>query len=178
MKVMDSKSNRIEFIDTRYLYDYKYYLEWCEDNDVEPAPDDSDEFYNWCYREQEFDVECFFDNLNYSSKNPVVCLTGDLGLWYGRRDIVPMMFESEKINGKPTSAITKAVKSCINGCDYFMVALENGVLEVNGYHHDGCNTFYIRGLNSVGIAGFNDAEEAYEDPEPNESWFKDIEEWE
>lgn len=174
---MEKKSERIELIDTRYLYDYKDYLSYCEDNDVEPAPEESDEFYEWCYKEQEFDVECFFDNLNYSSKNPLVCVTGEVGLWYGSRDIVPERFESEKVDGKPESAISKAIMKCINKCDYFSVALENGTLEVNGYHHDGTNTFYVRGLSEIGVAGFNRAEEEYEDPEPEESWFKDIEEW-
>lgn len=173
---MEAK-DRMVLIDTRYLYSYEDYLCWCKDNDTEPSPEDSDEFINWCYREQEFEIECFFDNLNYSDKNPVVCVTGDLGLWFGRRDIVPVKFESERINRKPTSAITKAIEECIDGCDYFMVALENGALEVNGYHHDGTNTFYIRGLNDVGIEGFNTAADEYEDPEPNDSWFKAIEEW-
>jgi len=76
--------------------------------------------------------------------NVPVVLTGTLGLWWGHPEIKPERFES----------VADAIHRCINGsnCNEIHVEYNDGVITVDCYHHDGCNSFTIKALSKKGIA--------------------------
>lgn len=73
-------------------------------------------------------------NLTYSKIGdcPVV-ITGSLGLWDGRKEIVPVTCDS----------VSKAIYKCIDYDYQCIYEDENGDLFVEDYHHDGINVFKI-----------------------------------
>lgn len=75
-----------------------------------------------------------------------VFVTGVLGLWNGKHTIVPTRVDSLK----------DAFWRCSRDMYDVEVYNNNGVIEINAYHHDGCNSFSIYQLNSKGVnAGDN-----------------------
>ena len=89
----------------------------------------------------------FISNLKYSQNNKPCVLTGRLGLWNGNPQIEPIIFDN----------IVDAIKRTItNSIDNIEVYKVNGHLEINAFHHDGCNCFEIHLLNERGCkAGDN-----------------------
>lgn len=86
--------------------------------------------------------EDFWNNINYSKYNKIPCIIiGKLGLWNGKKDIVPVK----------TDNLFSAIKRCITISIEDIVVKQNGnVIEVNCYHHDGINYFEIRFLTKLG----------------------------
>lgn len=146
------KNRKITYLDT-YNNDgltYEDYKEWCEVNDCEPLGEDGEDFYNWLHEETNMNVECFFENLKYSKDNDRRCVvSGRLGLWHGTPTIVPVMCEN----------LDEAIRKCSESADDIVVELDNGVVKVEGLHHDGTNCFEIRPLTARGAQKMLDGEE-------------------
>ncbi len=124
-------------------FDREDYKEWCEDNGIEDGGDEG--FYDWCAEETQVNYESDMDNIESCDEyNVPVVVTGTLGLWWGRTEIRPERFESE----------ADAIQRCIIGSDCHDVHVEfnDGVITVDCYHHDGCNSFTIKALSKKGIA--------------------------
>ena len=138
-------------IDTTDYSNYTY-EEYCDQmNEMgyygEHIPeDDSEEFYDWQSNCLSDDCDCFFDNLPYNIKfaENYCLIEGNLGLWNG----------SHKIMSPILNDLESAIKKCISGGsiqDYSAsLDLDEGVIYVNAYHHDGCNSFTIHCLNNRG----------------------------
>jgi len=123
------------------------YIDFCEENGIEDGVGDYFEegFFNWCAEETKANYEADMDNIESCSEyNVPVVVTGTLGLWWGRPEIKPERFES----------VADAIHDCIERSDSHDVFAEynNGVITVDCYHHDGCNSFTIKALSKKGIA--------------------------
>jgi hypothetical protein len=125
---------------------YSDYVDFCAANEITPAPEDSNDYYEWEGEETQRLAEDFFENLRYVKFDTPVIITGSLGLWNGRKEIYPMVVES---TDKPS--LYNAVMKCVNGMDDFKVELSEGEIVVHGYHHDGTNIFTISKLSKKGI---------------------------
>lgn len=85
--------------------------------------------------------DSFYDNFGLQSSNlscskignvPAI-ITGTLGLWDGKKEIVPVECDS----------VAQAIYKCINYDYQCIYEDENGDLFVEDYHHDGVNIFKI-----------------------------------
>lgn len=121
-------------------YDYyDYYCEVCAEDEIEPSDEDSPQYREWLWQTLQIEWESFMSNLKYDEENNVDCVVlGEVGLWYGRRDIEPTYFKTLK----------DAIYACIKDCDYITITqTEEGVIEVRASHHDGTHYFEIHKLN-------------------------------
>lgn len=145
MKKTDYKHGKFTILENEMNSDnfsMEDYVAYCEDNDLEVG--DEDDFYEWCAEETQINYEADMENIEACGEyNVPVVLTGSLGLWWGRPEIKPERFES----------VGDAIRRCI-GNDTFEVRVEwcDGVINVEAYHHDGCNCFTINALSKKGIA--------------------------
>jgi hypothetical protein len=134
---------KITYIDT-YNHDgltYNDYLEYCDEEDWTPGDEDSEEYYEWLWKETEFNVECTFDNIKYSKVcNRPCVISGTLGLWNGNHDIYLTMCNN----------LLTAIKKCWGSANDLIMELEDGVVTVQAMHHDGTNSFEIRLLTNEG----------------------------
>lgn len=125
-------------------YTREDYEEWCEMNDFEPT-DDEDDFFDFCAEETQANYESDMDNIEHCREyNVPVVVTGTLGLWWGHPEIKPERYES----------VADAIHDCMERSDSYDVLVEynDGVITVDCYHHDGCNSFTIKALSKKGIA--------------------------
>ena len=124
-------------------FEYEDYLEFCEDNDITPGDKYSNDFYEWCQDESNCNFEADMDNIKYCKayNNPVL-VTGSLGLWDGTHEIDPVVFPS----------VYDAVQTML-GRDIMDIEAKfvDGRIEVEAYHHDGCNCFTINALSAKGV---------------------------
>ena len=125
-------------------FKYTEYLEYCEDNGIEPEPDGSVEYYDWCADEAQINYDCDMDNLMYSElKDRTFVIEGILGLWWGRPTIKPVVIKG----------IVAAIKKCF-GRDINDIEVElntkDGVIHIQSHHHDGTNFFTLKMLNKNG----------------------------
>ena len=119
------------------------YEEWCEDNELVPG-DDSD-FFDYCALQCNAYYEADMDNIKTCEQyNVPVLVTGSLGLWFGRPSIRPERYDS----------VADAIIDCMSRSDCHDVYAEynDGVILLDCYHHDGCNSFTIRALSKKGEA--------------------------
>lgn len=142
MKKVDYKHGRFIIlaseIDTDN-FDREDYEAYCEDNGFEVG--DEDDFYDWCAEETQCNYEADMDNIRRCKQYQVpVAVTGTLGLWWGHPEIEPRRFES----------VYDALMECITGGNDVCAEFNNGVILVDVYHHDGCNSFTIRALSQKG----------------------------
>lgn len=127
-------------------YKYEYYVEWCKDNEMEPQPENSDDYWNWVNESTQIDYDDFFDNLKYSQaeKEGHYMITFNLGLWNGHKiGYVEKIYDS----------LSEAIKDALNSSKYYLdykVTFENGDVVVYGYHHDGTNIMTIKRLSKHG----------------------------
>ncbi len=125
-------------------FTYDDYCDWCECNEVEPAPEESAQFWDWCCEEAQVNWENDMDNIKCEKRYnvPVIC-AGYLGLWDGRHPIYAKRFES----------VGDAIMACM-GRDIEQMDVEyvDGAIIVHAYHHDGTNIFEICALNKKGQA--------------------------
>ena len=122
-------------------FDYEDYIDFCEENGIEPG-DDSD-FFDYCAEETQANYEADMDNIKTCEQyNVPVVVTGQLGLWFGRPSIRPERYDS----------VADAIIDCMNRSDCYDVHAEfnDGVILLDCYHHDGCNCFTIRALSEKG----------------------------
>jgi hypothetical protein len=148
-------------------YTYQDYLDFCECNEIEPQMEDSNDFWEWCSEQADFDLECEKENMNVGKiGNRDFLISGHLGLWNGKPQIKYVV-----VHG-----LVNAIEKCWRGCDDGDAKLntESGVIEVHGYHHDGTNCFELRLLNKNGEKWAENAENRYEDIEFNNRWWTKI----
>lgn len=156
---------------------YADYVDFCEANEITPEPEESNDYYNWLGEETNREIEDFFENLRYANCNETpVLITGTLGLWNGRKEIYPMMMESDDYQTKDGKgrymkpAIYLAVQKCINGMDDFKVEVSEGEIIVHGYHHDGTNVLTINKMSTRGIEMAHNYIENGKRLEPKSYW--------
>ena len=150
MKKTDYKHGKFTILSTEIdtdAFDREDFEAYCEDMDIEVGDeDDMDEaFYDWCAEETQANYEADMENIESCTEyNVPVVVTGTLGLWWGHPEIKPERFES----------VADAILRCINGsnCNEIHVEYNDGVITVDCYHHDGCNSFTINALSKKGIA--------------------------
>ena len=129
-------------------FDYDEYVDFCEVNGIEPQGEDSDAFYEWCEEESQVNFECDMENIKDCKQyNVPVVVTGSLGLWDGRHEIVPTRMDS----------VYDAIQKCIsNDICYVDVEYNDGEIKVSAAHHDGTNHFTINALSKKGIEKVGD----------------------
>lgn len=168
MKYTKNTANFTIF-DSSCDYDYEDYKEMCEMNDWEIHPEGSNGYWDTMARIREFECEDFWDNLRYSGIKGRVMITGHLGLWNGRPEIVPVLADN----------LYEAVSKCIDGDIMdFKLTYNCGVIEVEAYHHDGCNYFELHLLSKRGEDEASRPKYWYygEDYEVRNWWFKQFKE--
>ena len=147
MKKTDYKHGKFTLLTSEIdtdAYTREDYEEWCEMNDFEPT-DDEDDFFDYCAEETQANYESDMHNIESCKEyNVPVAVTGTLGLWWGHPEIKPERYES----------VADAIHDSIERSDSYDVLVEynDGVITVNCYHHDGCNSFTIKALSKKGIA--------------------------
>ena len=151
-------------LDTTETFDYEEYVEFCEANEITPDPDYSDGYWNWVSNEKQRMVDDLLLNLQDAKINDEpVMITGSIELWNGRKEIYPMLVESDgyekRSNGEwkyNNPALMKAIKKCMNGMDDVLVEYINGEIVIHGYHHDGTNILTINKLTPKGkVTAYN-----------------------
>lgn len=149
---MAKKINVVYFDNHDFDFDeYKDF--YMEDNEISD-PNEVEDNDIWSYIDDSLNSQFddFIDNLFYSkNNNDYWCISGNLGLWVGCRSIEPIVCDE----------LTTAIKKCIGNCEYWSIKQVNGHLEVDAYHHDGCNSFRIDLLNDKGIDAFERIREGY-----------------
>lgn len=157
---------------------YEDYVEGCEINEVTPATENSDDYWEWISETVNMYIDDFFTNVNCMKNDSPVIITGSLGLWNGRKEIYPMLIESSDptpdSNGKvyfAEKALCKAIKKCVTGMDDFKVEYSEGVIVVHGYHHDGTNIFEIHKLSTQGKAAALKQSENGKQLNPKKYWY-------
>lgn len=135
LRNLKKENKRAFLITSRAEYSYEDYLEWCEDMDEDPAPENSSEFYNWVANSQTMMWEDDQSNIEHSStlKPYKVLITGRLGLWWGHPSIYPEIRNS----------LIDAIHRCCDGSDDLEAEYDDKCIYVNGYHHDGTNSFQL-----------------------------------
>lgn len=147
-------------------FEYADFEDWWRDNhdeDEEIPSEYSCEFLDWCAEERDINWECDMENIETCEKyNVPVVITGALGLWWGHPTIVPEKCDSVK----------DAIDRIIGKGDYDDVDIifNNGIIDVQGHHHDGTNCFEIHALTSKGLAKFDTAERNWEDISELKKW--------
>ena len=150
MKKTDYKHGKFTILKSEIdtdAFDYEDFKAWREDMGMEPLDEEEmdEAFYDWCAEETQANYEADMDNIEFCKEyNVPVVVTGTLGLWWGHPEIKPERFES----------VADAIRRCMNGsdCQDVLVEFNDGVITVDCYHHDGCNSFTIKALSKKGIA--------------------------
>ena len=104
---------------------------------------DKEKFEEYC---QEVNDEYFNDNFGKGGnwafsplRNQKVEVQGILGLWDGKRKIIPKQFDN----------LREAILACLE--DYNIIAEDSyGNLIISAYHHDGQNLFKIKKVTDKG----------------------------
>lgn len=150
---------------------YDDYLDWCENNEVEPQDENSNSFYEWCGEEAYMIYNDERDNLSYSKlANRMFLVDGTLGLWWGKPAIVPQVCRGL------LETIDKCIGNDIDNIDV-KADFENGLLVVYAYHHDGTNVFNLRMLNKNGEKWAESAENRGDNIIYNQRWWTKIKKW-
>lgn len=151
-----NKKQTYELLNSNQDFDYSDYLEFCEANDIEPLPEDSQGFYDWCADTQSIYYRDDLSNLNSSKlQYRTFVIEGSLGLWNGRTTIKPIV----------VCGIMNAINRCFRRSIHDLDATldtRDGVIYVNAYHHDGTNSFILRMLNKNGEKWIESAIERWE----------------
>lgn len=124
-------------------YDYEDYLEFCEINRLTPGKKESAEFYKWVCEEVSINYESDMENIKFCDEyNVPVVVTGTLGLYDGRCEIIPIRFDS----------VHDAIESCFRGSIQDVeVIWEDGSITMYAYHHDGTNIYEINAENGESL---------------------------
>ena len=124
--------------------EYSEYVEHCRINGHEIEGENSQAYWDFASRYHENDWDDLKVNLKCSKEaNQPVLLLGTLGLWNGKRTIFPTRCEN----------LMQAIEKCVGrGVDNMKVYVENGIVYVEAYHHDGTNYFEIYKLSSKGLS--------------------------
>ena len=145
------KKNTIGTIKSAKLYDdfninvedwRTCYIEHCDINGITPEEETPMDFIYDILNEDWRDMLYSIDHTNY---NEECVILGTLGLWNGKKDIEAVR----------ESYLTEAIRKCAGKCDYVIVEVIDGHIEVTGIHHDGRNHFEIHILNKKGQNSIN-----------------------
>lgn len=138
---MVNKKN-YKLFDTSYVLSYEDYVEDCKANNREPKEENSEDYWETVHSYQYLEWEDFEMNMKYSKFNDMpVVVGGTLGLWNGRPTLYPKRFDS----------VLSAVRYAASGAVDVDAEVVDGVIYVNGHHHDGTNHFEIYLLSEKGI---------------------------
>lgn len=132
--------------DTTRDVSYDEYLDYCELNEEEPQGEESNDFYEFRAKAQNWEWDDFMEQLPYMYYTDWPWLiTGSIGRWNGRYDVYPTMEKS----------LEDAIRSCI-GRDTMDVKIkrEGHTIIVIGHHHDGTNYFELHALTDKGAERF------------------------
>ena len=176
------KRKSFTIFDSRVELTYEDYKDYCDGLDIPyEYKEDSRQFYDWCDEERCRMAEDFWENLKWTGITDDVIITGTLGLWNGHPDIVPVRLTSKDwyrrhdgTSGYHESAIRRAIEKCVSDSSIwdFDVQFDNGVIIVNAYHHDGCNSFEIHRLSKNGTIVAENVDSRGDELEPKPYWFK------
>lgn len=152
--------------DSQADYTYEDYCEWCEDNEIEPKGEYSNDYFRYLADCRSNDYDDFKSNMSYSKFKDEPCMiVGSLGLWHGRPEIVPVKCDT----------LEEAIEKCLdNRFDFECeIVLNDGHVDVNIHHHDGTNCFEIWLLSKKGKREVERPIYQWEkDYEPKRWWFK------
>ena len=99
-------------------------------------------FWDWYFQTTNEEDNDFWEGFRLAIKNEPLytrcVITGNLGLWNGRKTIVPTLVDN----------LYDAVMKCLTDCELYKLTIKDNVLYVKGSHHDGNNSFEIRLVNS------------------------------
>lgn len=160
-------------ITTELEFNYDEYLDYCYINEKTPQDAQSEDFFQYQIDESKFNFECDKEQIQASKYNDnYFVVTGECGLWYGNREIVPIK----------TYGLWNAIEKCIgNGIIDIVATLdtEENCINVDAKHHDGTNSFAIHMLTDAGKTFLEDELEKYnngaiERVELNDNWFAPI----
>ena len=125
-------------------YDYNVedyrdtYLNHCDANGIDVEDDVPMEFIQNILDEEWFSL--LYERLENNPYNTDCVILGTLGLWHGRKQIVPTREKT----------LMDAIKNCCRDCDYNRIDIVDGHIEVTSAHHDGTNVYEIHILNKRG----------------------------
>ena len=182
----ENKEKKIVVIyDSREDLPYEDYVESCEMNDIDPADEDSQDYWDWVSEKRNDYYDDMMGNLSWTKIDSPVMITGSLGLWDGKHEIFPIVVKSDGYGrkfytsdyiGYEVPSLKAAVEKCCGGRDTLDVAVkfEEDRIVVYAYHHDGCNVFSIRLLSEKGLKLADEAVENGDVCCPDETWFAPI----
>lgn len=173
---MEEKTKRI-LLTTDSGLSYEDYLDFCEDNGIEPAEEDSQAFYDWVSETESMYLDDEWEDLKNLLPDTPCLVTGTLGLWNGNPTIEPFI----------TDNLSDAVNKCVSGSDAWDYELSysdgDKCFNLECRHHDGTNCFSIYPLDSDGYYDAKDALEERgwgqflgerEEFEPDDEWLRQI----
>lgn len=152
---------------------YDDYLEWCDMNNIEPAEEDSYEYWDWVYEEVNETIDCDLMNMEYAKiKDRTFVITGAVQLWNGRPTIKPTFVRG---------LVDTVRKMSGSGDRHFLIELDTkkGIITCRQWSHDdptGNTMLEARMLNKNGEKWLAAAEERYEEDEIeiNNRWWSKI----
>jgi hypothetical protein len=114
------------------------YIDHCDDLGINVEDEIPVDFIEDMLDEDWFDL---FENLYINNiYNDECVVIGTLGLWSGRKQIIPTREDT----------LAVAIKHCCHNCDLNIIKIIDGHIEITSTHHDGNNHFEIYLLNRKG----------------------------
>jgi len=166
MAKFTKNTTKFTIFDSARDIDFEEVREHCEINDMEVPEEGSNGYWDIVSHIREWELEDFWDNLKFFDKklkHQSVMVTGRMGLWNGRPEIVPTL-----VNG-----IDEAIrKMCDSSIMDLKVEYDGGVINVYASHHDGTNCFEIHKLSKAGRMEIERPKYYYEDYNVKDWWFK------
>ena len=181
---VNNEKKVVVLYDSSEDFPYEDYVEFCEMNDIEPAGENSQDYWDWVSQTRSDYYDDLMSNLSWTKIDSPVMITGSLGLWDGKHDIFPVVVKSDGYGkkfsdgytGYDTPSMKSAIQKCCDGRDTLNVEVkfEDGKIVVYAHHHDGCNVFEIHVLSEKGCKLSDEAAENGENCCPDETWFTPI----
>ena len=129
----------------------------CEANEIEVPEEDSPEYWEWVNTFRDWDWQNFEENLKYSKRLPgQVVITGELGLWDGRHEIIPVLADMAE---DPVGFFGRFTRNGGTECELEVGYDEDGLF-VTVRHHDGTNRFRVLEVTDAGKRYLDRGDEA------------------
>ena len=132
-------------------YTYEDYVEHCEINECTPSEDNSQDYWRYVDRMlqndyNEYLISYIVEEIN--KKHDLFILCGTLGLWNGKPDIYPEIYND----------IGEIIKKITNvRFNYYLKVsydINNKEINIEQSHHDGCNCFTIKALKNCSLTDY------------------------
>lgn len=121
--------------------------DYCEANELEVPEENSTKYWELVSDFRDRDWEDFEENLECSRKLPgQVVITGELGLWDGRHEIIPVLAD---MAGDPIKFFERFTRNCGSDCEIAIGYGKDGLF-VTVSHHDGTNRFRVLEVTDAG----------------------------